>query len=100
MTPTTDRDALVGDVPLAPSEGGYTLVAGGEPSAAAAEALAAPLRAAGFRVAVVPGTTADGRAIYRICVGQFGAQRQALAALARLRGDALPADAWMLAFAD
>lgn len=96
-TPITDRDALLGEVPLNPDAGGYTLVAGGAASAPDAESLAAPLRAAGFRVGVVSGTTADGRAIYRVCVGQFASQRQALAALARLRGAALPSDAWMLA---
>ena len=96
MTPPTDRDALLGDAPVDPSMGGYTLVAGGASTLEAAQARAVALREDGWRASAIEGTTEAGARIFRVCVGQFASQRHALAALARLRGRVLPADAWML----
>ncbi len=96
LTPPSEREALVGEAGVVADAGGYTVVAGGAATMAMAERMAEPLRVAGFRVAVLPGTTDDGRTIWRVCVGQFPGLGPATVALRRLRGDVLPTDAWLL----
>lgn len=78
---------------------GWTIVVRGEPTESEAQTVAERYRAVGYRVNVFQGLTADGRAIFRVVVGQFPTVRDAQRALRTLAGDAFPADAWMLPLA-
>jgi hypothetical protein len=77
---------------------GFTVVVGGAPTSAEAEAIAEPYRAAGFRTGILLGQS-RGQRYYRVGVGQFESREQAVAALASDDfPDQAPADAFIFPF--
>ncbi|RMH68451.1 MAG: SPOR domain-containing protein, partial [Bacteroidetes bacterium] len=62
------------------SRGGYTWVVATSFSQFGAERLAQQYRRAGFRVGVWADTTGPGTTAYRVVIGQFATEAQALAA--------------------
>lgn len=86
---------LRGRTPVTP-QSGFTVVVGGEPTQAAAEALAARYRADGYRTGVLPGRTSRGAAIFRVGVGAFDSRQAAERARTGELQGTVPADAWVL----
>lgn len=79
-----------------PARGGVTWIVASRPSRADAERIAASYRERGYRVSVLPHTQ-GGRTTYRVAVGQFATNAEALEARDLLPPDA-PEDTWRLVF--
>ncbi len=87
--------ALYGPAPLNLDADGWTLIVASRADRREAEQIAAALRAEGFRSGIVPGR-AEGQPRYRVAVGHFARQPDAMQARQRLAGHRLPHATWVL----
>ncbi|WP_176521777.1 SPOR domain-containing protein [Longimonas halophila] len=102
-TPSTAEAPTTNDTPstapIAPEEGGWTLVVASRTSEQEAEAIraqfATALQSAGVPVDILPSEGGDGTTRYRVIVGQFSSQ-DAARRLQQEYSELVPGDAWPL----